>query len=243
MVQTGDNVLIGGFIITGSQPKKVMVQVSGTSLPLAERLQNPTLELHRSGAPVIFNDNWRDAQEAEIIASTIPPAHDLEPAIVVTLPPGPCTAVVRGFEGTTGIAVVSVYDLDGGGAAQLANISARGRVESEDNVMIGGFIVGQGASDAKVVVLAKGPSLAAQGVSQPLADPVLELYDSNGNQVMKNDDWRSGSSPEIEASGLAPADDREAAILATLPAGGYTAVVRGKDDRSGVALVETYWLK
>jgi hypothetical protein len=237
-VQTGDNVLIGGFIITGSSPKKVIIRAIGPSLPVSGKLADPTLELHTSDGTVVFNDNWREAQEQEIIESTVAPADDLESAIVATLPPGAHTAIVRGNNDGTGVGLVEVYDLDAGSASKLANISTRGPVQTGDNVMIGGFIVG-GTEPAKILVRAIGPSLSLAG---KLEDPVLELHDFNGT-TFNNDNWRETQEAEIIASTIPPTSDNESAILATLTPGPYTAIVRGKNGTTGIAVVEAYNLQ
>jgi hypothetical protein len=246
-VQTGDNVLIGGFIVTGADPKKVIVRAIGPSLGMAGvsgALADPTLELHEPDGTVVTNDNWKDTQEAEIVATTIPPTNDLESAMVATLAPGAYTAIVSGKNGGTGVGLVETYDLDQAAASQLANISTRGFVETGDNVMIGGFIVGGGGGgNATVIVRAIGPSLGTAGVSGALADPTLELHDSNGAIIASNDNWKDTQEAEIEAAQLAPADDRESAIEATLAPGAYTAIVRGKDNGTGVGLVEAYNLQ
>ena len=234
-VETGDNALIAGFIITGSQPKKVIVRGIGPSLPFGGVLADPTLSLD-NGA--VTNDNWRSNQEQEIIATTIPPASNLESAIVATLSPGPHTAILRGSGNSTGIGVVEVYDLDSGSPVQLANISSRGFVQAGDNVMIGGFIIG-GTYPAKVIVRAIGPSLPFAG---KLEDPTLELVNQNGGR-MTNDDWRATQAAEIIGTTIPPTHDKEAAIVATLAPGNYTAVVRGKDDTTGIAVVEAYNLQ
>ncbi len=234
-VETGENVLIAGFIITGSVPKKVILRGLGPSLPVNGKLANPTLSL--DGGAVV-NDDWRSTQQAEIIATTIPPTSDLESAIVATLNPGPHTAILSGRNNGTGVGLVEVYDLDSGVPAQLANISTRGFVQTEENVMIGGFIVG-GTFPAKVLLRAIGPSLPVAG---KLADPVLELVNANGN-IITNDNWRATQEAEITATTVPPTDDRESAIVATLSPGNYTAIVRGKDGTTGVALVEGFVLQ
>ncbi len=247
--QTGDNVLIGGFVITGTVPKRVIVRAMGPSLTafgVTGALADPTLEMHdQTGNVIASNDNWRDSQEAEIQASGFPPGDNRESALVLNLPPGPYTAIVRGSGGASGVALVEVYDLATGAAAQLVNISTRGRVETSDNVMIGGFVVGaglgaNGAGSVNVVVRALGPSLAQFNVPGPLQDPTLELRDSSGALIVSNDNWRDTQQAAVQASGFAPTDDRECAIVATLPRGSYTAIVRGKNSSSGVALVEVY---
>jgi hypothetical protein len=242
-VETGDNVLIGGFIITGTEPKKVIVRAIGPSLPLAGVLADPILELRdSSGGLIAVNDNWRTDQEAEIIATTIPPSNDLESAIVATLPANNSayTAIVRGVNNGTGIGVVEAYDLNRTVDSKLGNISTRGFVQTGDNVLIGGLIVlGQDAQ--RVIVRAIGPSLNVPG---KLADPTLELRDGNGALLRSNDNWRSDQEAEIIATGIPPTNDLESAIVATLPSNGasYTAIVRGVNGTTGVAVVEAYAL-
>jgi len=244
-VGTDDNVLIGVFIVTGTQPKKVIVRAIGPSLPLAGALVNPTLELRDgSGALIRSNDDWRiGGQEAEIIASTIPPSNDLEAAIVETLPANGAgyTAVVSGLNNGTGIGLVEVFDLDQAVDSKLANISTRGLVLTGDDVLIAGTIV-LGPASQGVIVRAIGPSLTLAG---KLGNPVLELRDGNGGLIGSNDDWRiGGQEAEIIATGIPPADDLESAIVQILPANGasYTAIVRGVNGTTGLALVEIYAL-
>jgi plastocyanin len=242
-VETGDNVLIGGFIVTGTQPKKIIARAIGPSLPLAGALADPVLELRNSsGGLIASNDNWRSDQEAEIIATTIPPSNDLESAIVATLPANSSayTAIVRGVNNGTGIGVVEAYDLDQTVDSKLANISTRGFVQTGDNVLIGGLIV-VGQNPLRVIVRAIGPSLSVPG---KLADPTLELRDANGGLVRANDNWRSDQEAEIIATTIPPTNDLESAIVETLPANGasYTAIVRGVNNTTGVAVVEAYEL-
>ena len=243
-VQTGDNVLIGGFIVTGTAAKKVIVRGLGPSVPVPDALADPVLELHDSSSTLATNDNWRDTQEQEIIDSTVPPTNDLESAIVDTLPANNSgyTAIVHGQNDGTGIGLVEVFDLDSAADSQLANISTRGFVETGDNVLIGGFILGNATGTTNVLIRAIGPSLGAQGIQDALADPTLELHDENGTTIMSNDDWKDTQQTEIEATGIAPTDDLESAILATLPPTAHTAIVAGADGGTGVALVEVYRL-
>jgi hypothetical protein len=245
-VLTGDNTLIGGFIVTGNVPKRVIVRAIGpslTSLGIPGALADPVLELHGPGSFVtITNDNWRDTQETEIEATGVAPSNDLESAIVAMLPPGAYTAVVRGDNGGTGVGLVEAYDLEAATDAQLANISTRGFVDLGDNVMIGGFILGNGGASVRVLIRAIGPSLEAFGVPNALADPTVELHNINGDIIGANDDWKDTQQAEIEATGIPPTDDRESAIVQTLAPGNYTAVVRGKNETTGVALVEAYRL-
>jgi Cysteine-rich secretory protein family len=243
-VETGDNVLIGGFIVTGTQPKKVMVRAIGPSLALADKLANPTLELRDGmGTLIRSNDDWRvGGQEAEIIATTIPPSNDLESAVVANLPANNAsyTAIVRGVNNGTGIGVVEAYDLDHSVDSRLANVSTRGLVVTGDNVLIAGTIV-LGQTSQRVIVRAIGPSLNVAG---KLADPILELRDANGGLVKSNDNWRSDQEVELIASTIAPTNDLESAIVTTLSANqaNYTAIVRGAGGTSGIAVVEVYAL-
>jgi glucose/arabinose dehydrogenase/plastocyanin len=249
-VQTGDNVLIGGFILTGSAPKKVIIRGIGPSLttngqPIPGRLMDPTVTLFdQSGSPILSNDDWMNSpQKQQIIDSNIPPSDPKESAIVATLQPGSYTAIMSGANGATGIGVVELYDLDTAAPANPGNISTRGFVESGDNVMIGGFIIG-GSQNRTVLARAIGPSLTGAGVPNALPDPVLELHNASGTTISMNDDWRSSQETEITATGIAPSDDREAAIISSpLAPGNYTAIVRGKGADTGVALVEIYQLE
>jgi hypothetical protein len=237
-VETGDNVLIGGFIITGAQPKKVIVRAIGPSLPLAGVLVNPILELRNSsGALLAINDNWRSDQEAEIIATTIPPSNDLESAIVATLPANNSayTAIVRGVNNGTGIGVIEAYDLNRTVDSKLGNISTRGFVQTGNNVLIGGLIV-LGQDPLRVIVRAIGPSLGGLG------DPTLELHDGDGALIASNDNWRSDQEAEIIATTIPPSNDLESAIVQNLTPGSYTAIVRGVNGTTGIALVEAYGL-
>jgi hypothetical protein len=240
-VGTGDNVLIGGFIVVGSQAKKVIVRGIGPSLPVTGVLADPFLELHDStGATIASNDNWVDSPDKQaIIDSTVPPTNSKEPAIIKTLDPGAYTAIVRGVNNSTGVALVEVYDLETTIDAKLANISTRGFVETGDDVMIGGLIL-LADTVRDVIVRAIGPSLPVPGA---LADPLLELHDANGDLIASNDNWRSDQEAEIIATGVPPTSDKESAIVATLDPSAYTAIVRGVNNTTGVALVEVYDLQ
>jgi hypothetical protein len=230
--------LIGGFIITGTQPKKVIIRAIAPSLPIPGMLADPTLELHDStGQLISTNDNWVDSANKQEILNTIPPANDKESAIVATLAPAAYTAVVSGVNSTTGLAVVEVYDLDTAVDSKLANISTRAPIQIGDDILIGGFIV-LGQQVQHVIVRALGPSLPFTGT---LSDPTLELHDGNGAQFASNDDWRSDQQAEISAT-LPPPNDAESAIVTTLQPGNYTAVVRGANGTTGVGLVEVYHL-
>jgi sugar lactone lactonase YvrE len=254
-VQTGDNVLIAGFIITGEEARDVIVRAIGPSLAdagVTGALADPSLELHDStGALIAANNNWRVTQlggiitgdqQAAIEATTIAPTDDLESAIVATLAPGTYTAIVRGANDGTGIGLAEVYDLNQATPSKLANISTRGFVDTGENVMIGGFVVRPGGgTESSVILRAIGPSLGS-AVENSLADPTLELHDSSGALVAANDNWKDSQQAEIQATKLAPTDDAESALVALLPPGAYTAIVRGKENTTGVALIELYSL-
>jgi len=244
-VQTGDNALIGGFIIAGTQPKKVIIRAIGPSLAVPGKLANPTLELRNSAGTLLQqNDDWIDSPSKQaIIDSTIPPSNNLESAIVATLPANGAgyTAIVRGVNNGTGIGVVEAYDLDRTANSKLANISTRGFVQTGDNVLIAGTIV-LGQNPQKVIVRAIGPSLSVPG---KLGDPTLELRDQNGGLFEANDNWvDSANKQAIIDSTIPPTNDLESAIVRTLPANGasYTAIVRGVNNTTGIAVVEVYAL-
>jgi len=242
-VDTGERVSVAGFIVTGDVPKKVLLRGIGPSLAangVPTPLADPTLTLFDdAGSTLMMNNNWRDSQEAEIMATGIPPQNDLESAIVATLAPGHYTAVLAGQNGTVGNGLAEVYDLEPGTNATLANLSTRGFVGAGDSAMIGGVIIGNG--DLPIVVLrAIGPTLASSGIANPLLDPTIELHDGNGAVIGLNDNWKDGQLQAVMATQLAPSDDRESVIVAFLAPGNYTAVVRGRDDNTGVALVEAY---
>jgi phospholipase/lecithinase/hemolysin len=242
-VDTGERVPIAGFIIAGDVPKKVLIRGIGPSLAahgVPTPLADPTLTLFdNKGGTIMMNDNWRDSHEAEIMATGLPPQNDLESAIVADLPPGHFTTALTGINATTGNGLIEVYDLEPDNSS-LANLSTRGFVGTGDNILIAGIIIGNG--DSPIVVLrAIGPSLANSGIANPLLDPTIELHDGDGALLGFNDDWRSPQLQAVNATLLAPTDDRESAIVAPfLAPGNYTAVVRGKADTTGVALVEAY---
>jgi hypothetical protein len=241
-VQTGENVLLGGFILTGTEPTTVVIRAIGpslTSFGIADVLPDPVLELHDNSGGVITNDDAGDTQAAELEANGMLPNNSLESAMIVTLQPGMYTSVVRDKNGGAGVGLVEVYDLNGATHSKLVNLSTRGFVEEGGaDVMIGGFIIG--ADGETVLLRAIGPSLAQAGVMHPLPDPTLSLFDSNGSLMSTNDDWESNQEVAIRATGLAPTNSLEAAILTTLTPGAYTAVVQGVGGLSGVALVELY---
>jgi hypothetical protein len=239
------NALIAGFILTGTQPKKVIVRAIGPSLNIPGQLANPTLELFSGNTLLGSNDDWQNQPAADkqaVIDSTIAPTNTLESALVRILPANGTnyTAIVRGANNTTGIAVVQVYDLDTTVDSRLANISTRGFVQTGDNVLFAGTIV-LGQTSKKVIVRAIGPSLAIAG---KMADPTLELRDAFGGLVASNDNWRTNQEVDIIASTVPPTNDLESAIVTTLSGNGanYTAIVRGANNSTGIAVVEVYVL-
>jgi hypothetical protein len=248
-VETDEHVGIAGFIISGSTSKKIIVRALGPTLAqfgVPGVLQDPILELYNSSSNVIaFDDNWKDSQQSEIQASGFAPGDDHEAAIVLTLPPGSYTAIVRGVNATVGAALLEVYDLDQSSASLITNISTRGPVETGDNVMIGGFIIGgglgsNGDGSSKVLVRGIGPELTSFGIGDALQDPQIDLFDGNGNLLASNGNWKDSQQAAIEATGLAPGDDRESAILTTLIQGNWTAIMHGKNNATGVGLIEVY---
>jgi len=242
VVGTGENVAIGGFIILGNGSKRVIVRAIGPSLAtfgVTGSLEDPTLELFNgSGNAIAFNDDWPGSSQNQEIAAILPPSDSVEAAIIAALTPGNYTAVLRGYENGTGIALVEVYDLDQGAPSRLANISTRGSVGTGGSVLIGGFIVGK---EGDFVIRAIGPSLAAAGIANALGDPLLELYNAQGVQFATNDNWQENPSAHlISGLGIAPTNPLESALIYTLAAGNYTAIVRGVNDDVGVGLVEVY---
>jgi Fibronectin type III domain len=243
LVGTGDNVLIAGFIITGNGAKQLVLRAIGPTLTqfgLANAMHDPTLELHDSiGALIVSNDDWQDAPNAQSIPSNLQPPNNLESAILTTLNPGAYTAILRGYHDSVGTALVEVYDM-GEGGSKLSNISTRGFVQTGDDVMIAGVIVQ--FHSKRVIVRALGPTLTGFGVPNALADPILEIRDVNGTLLASNDDWKDTQQNDIVATGKAPPNDFESAILGTLTPGNYTAIVRGFNNASGNALIEVYGL-
>ncbi|MBV9008977.1 MAG: matrixin family metalloprotease [Verrucomicrobia bacterium] len=245
-VGTGNNVMIGGFTISGSQPKTVLVRALGPTLGsygVNGVLADPAVELHDStGAVIASNDDWQSGgQAAQISASGYAPANAKEAALIATLAPGAYTAVVHGFGNTTGVALIEVYQLDSS-TSKLSNVSTRGSVGTGDNVLIGGIIV-SGTTAKNVIVRAIGPTLAAPPFSMTgtLANPTIELHNASGALLFSNAGWTSSTQAgAIAASGYAPQNAAEVAIMATLSAGSYTAIVRGANETSGIALMDAY---
>ena len=245
IVGTGENVLIAGFTISGKQSKKVIVRALGptlSTLGVSGALADPTIAIvNSSNVVVASNDNWRDTQETEIAASGYAPPNDLESAIIATLAPGSYTAVVTGKNGGTGIGLVDLYQLDAT-TSIFSNLSTRGLVGTGQNVLIGGLIIGNGEPPV-IVLRAIGPTLSSFGIAHPLQDPTLELRDANGALIAFDNDWNDNTPTGIKATLLKPNDSHESAIITSLAAGNYTAIVRGKNGTTGVALVEAYRLR
>jgi hypothetical protein len=244
-VGVGENAMIGGFIITGTQPKTIVVRGIGPSIGISGTLADPIIGFYTEGSsnPVASNDNWNDAAtRQQIIDSGLAPPNDLESALWGIINPAAYTVVVRGNDETSGIGLFEVYDLDSTSDSKLANISTRGFVDTDSNVMIGGAII-VGNTSTTILFRAIGPSLRNLGVSNALPDPTLELHDDNGALIGMNDNWRSDHEAQILATGITPTNDLESAILITLSPGSYTAIVRGVANSTGVALVEAYQLQ
>jgi uncharacterized repeat protein (TIGR01451 family) len=247
--ETGDKVMIAGFIITGNVPKDVVLRGLGPSLSrfgLTDLLQDPVLELRGSSGNLIFgNDNWKDTQRSLIEGTPFQPTDDRESVIVTTLPPTAYTVILAGKNQTTGVGTVEVYDNNAAVDSQLANISTRGFVQTQDKVMIGGFTLGVSNNPTRIAVRGLGPSLTQFGLSNVLADPTLELRDANGALLVANDDWQSdgASAAQLTANGLALPNPKEAGIFVLLPGGQFTAILAGKNGGIGIGLVEIYNLR
>jgi len=246
-VGTGDNRLIGGFIIQGSQPATVIIRAIGNSLPalgITNPLHDCLLEVHDTSGVIATSDDWIDGPDASTIASYhLDPSNSRESALLLTLNPGSYTAVVQAFDNgdgdLSGTALVELYDLHTTGG-RAGNISTRGQVLAGDNPLIGGFIIGAGQTK-QVIVRALGPSLAAVNVANTLGDPTLELRNASGTAIASNDNWGDGpDAASIQAKGFAPGQSAESALQITLNPGNYTAIVRGTNNSAGVALVEVY---
>jgi len=260
-VQTGDDVIIGGFIVQGTEVKRVIIRAIGPELTqygIADVLANPRLELHNgSGALIASNDDWQTTilggiitgnQVSDIQASGHAPTAASESAIIADLPAGNYTAIVRGINNTAGVALVEVYDLNFTASLSLGNVSTRSFVQTDEHVMIGGFIV-RGTEPKRVIIRAIGPELTRYRVQNALANPTLELHNGTGSLIASNDDWQttmlggiitSNQVSDIQNSGHPPTAASESAIIANLPPGNYTAIVRGVNNTTGVALVEVY---
>jgi hypothetical protein len=246
---TGNNVLIGGFIIQGSQAAQLIVRCLAYSLAsygIPNALGDSVIELYDANNNLIAsNDDWFTSNDAATISSYHrDPPNSIESALLVTLNPGSYTAIVKSYSDSqqpaqSGVALFEVYDLRTSGS-RLGNASTRGQVGTGNNILIGGLIIG-GSVAKPVVIRALGPSLTQVGVAGVLADPILQLRDVNGNLIEANNDWQQ--SPEaatIMAEGKAPSNPKESVIARTLSPGHYTALVSGVGGTTGTALVEVY---
>jgi hypothetical protein len=250
-VETGDNVAIGGFVISGAAPKTVVLRGIGPSLTatgVADPLADPTIELRASnGLLLASNDNWQDDPPQVVLLNALglAPSNSKESALVATLQPGAYTGILAGKNQGTGVGLVEIYDTNSGGGSVLANISTRGFVRTADNVMIGGFILGGTNGITRVVVRGLGPSLTQFALTPVLADPTLELRDSNGAVLVANDDWQDdpASAIQLTATGFALPDQHESGIFTSLPSGQFTAILAGKNGGIGIGLVEIYNLR
>jgi hypothetical protein len=243
-VEARDNVLIAGFIVQGTQNKRIIIRGIGPSLGafgIADPLLDPTLELNENGVGAIAtNDNWpENANAGEIATSGLAPLNPNESTLLLSLAPGSYTAVLRGKGSLTGIGLIEVYDLEANGAADIINISTRGFVLTGENVMIGGLIV-SGDNPSTLVLRGIGPSLTDFGVPNVLADPLLELHDGNGALIQANNNWRDTQDAALQNTGLAPGNDLESALLISVTPGNYTAVLKGADGGTGNGLIEVY---
>jgi hypothetical protein len=238
--------MIGGFIVTGSASKQVVMRGMGPSLAgsgITNFLADPVLELHSSsGALLQKNDNWKDDQRTLIEGTVFQPGDDRESVMISTLAPGAYTVLLTGKNNTTGVGLVEVYDNDTGAASQLANIATRGFVQTGNNVMIAGFMLGVNNGNRNIAVRGRGPSLTQFGLTNVLADPTLEVHNGNGSIMVSNDDWMSDavSAAALTARGLALTDPKESGIFITLPQGSYTAVLAGSGGGTGIGVVEIY---
>lgn len=243
LVQTGDKVLIGGFVISGSVPKQVLVRAIGPTLAgagVSGALQDPTVGLFQGNTQIATNDDWQSASNSSQIPANLQPHDPRESAILITLAPGEYTAIASGKGGTSGVGLIEVYDLSPSATSQLINISTRGTVQTGDDVMIGGFASTGNAGTIKVLVRAIGPSLSRFGLGGLLADPILRLFDSHGVVIASNDNWQDTQQAAIEATKMAPVSPLESAIVANLPPGNYTAIVSGKNGGTGIGQVEVF---
>lgn len=242
--------MIAGFIITGNASKAVVIRGLGPSLTGSGMsnglLADPIIELRNSSGLLLQqNNNWRDDQESQIEGGPFEPSDDRESVILRTLAPGAYTAILKGVGNTTGVGTIEVYDNDSAAASQLANISTRGFVQTGQDVMIGGFILGSNTGNSRVAIRGLGPSLTGFGLSNVLGDPTLEMHNGNGTIMISNDDWTSDgvSAGLLTANGLAPSNPKESGIFADLPPGQYTAILAGKNSGTGLGLIEIYNLQ
>ena len=247
-VETGDNVMIAGFILTGNASKAVVLRGMGPVLGnfgISDFLADPVLDLRGSGGSILTNNNWKDTQRNQIEGTPFQPGDDRESVIVATLPPAAYTAILTGNNTTTGVGIIEVFDNNSAADSQLANISTRGLVQGNNSVMIGGFILGGSTSNSRIAIRGIGPSLAQFGLNNVLADPTLELHDGNGALLISNDNWESDTSSagQLSANGLGLSDTKESGIFTSLAPGQFTAILAGKNGGTGIGLIEVYNLQ
>jgi hypothetical protein len=247
-VFTGQNVLIAGFYVSGSASKSVLIRGIGPSLTqfgISGAMSDPTLELRNSsGTLLASNNNWQDTQSSQIQATGAAPSNYWESAIVASLAPGSYTATLKGNGGTTGVAVCEIYDIDQSANSQLVNLSSRAYIDTGNNAMFAGLIVGAtNSSGLRVIIRALGPSLAAAGIVGPLQDPTLEVYNAYGTQIAYNNNWQDTQAATIQSTGVPPSDSRESAVVLYLSAGNYTAIARGLNNSTGVGVLDMYKLQ
>jgi hypothetical protein len=241
--------MIAGFIIQGNGSLPVVVRGMGPSLAafgLKDLLLDPVIELRGPGGSILINDNWPDSpQRSQFENTPFKPSDNRESIVLATLGPANYSAILTGSGQTAGLGLVEVYNNDKNAAAQLANISTRGFVRAQDNVMIGGFILGGAANNARIALRGRGPSLSQFNLNPVLADPTLELKDANGTTIVANDNWTddSASAALLTANGLALSDPKEAGIFISLPSAQFTAILAGKNGGIGIGLIEVYNLK
>jgi hypothetical protein len=245
---TGQNVLISGFYVSGSVSKQVLLRGIGPSLAqygISGTMSDPTLELRNSaGTLIASNNNWQDSQSAQIQATGAQPSDYRESAIIITLTPGSYTATLQGYGGTTGVAVCEIYDLAPSADSQLVNLSSRAYIDTGNNPLIAGLIAGGTNSPGlHLIIRVLGPSLGNYGIVGPLQDPTLEVYDAYGTQIAYNNDWQDSQSAAIQATGVAPTDSRESAVVLYLQGGNYTAIARGLNNTTGVGVLDMFKLQ
>ena len=241
--------MIAGFIIQGNAPKPVLLRGMGPSLAafgITDFLIDPVLELRGSSSSIMTNDNWVDSpQRSQFEGTPFQPSDNRESVVLGTLSAANYTALLTGKDNSAGVGLVEVYDRDQSVDAVLANISTRGFVQANENVMIGGFILGGNSNPARIAVRGVGPSLAQFGLNPVLEDPALELRDANGALLISNEDWMDDpvAAAQLTANGLGLADSKESGIFTSLPPGQFTAILAGQDGGIGIGLIEIYNLK
>jgi hypothetical protein len=248
-VDTGENAMIAGLIITGNSNKAIVLRGRGPSLAafgISDPLLDPVIELHGSnGSLITMNDNWKDTQRSQIEGTIFQPTDDRESVILIALAPSAYTAILTGKNNTAGVGIVEVFDNDQAANSQLGQISTRGLVAGGNDVMIAGFILGGSQTPTHIAIRGIGPSLGQFGINHPLSDPTLELHDGNGTTLIANDDWTDDpvSAAQLTANGLALSNTKESGIFTSLPAGQFTAILAGKNGAVGIGVVEVYNLK